>query len=185
MESRRSLLKKLALGVGGLAFPAATAAACESVAELPAPDTRNVPPASVPDPAGAAPEAATGPSAWPLVAPLREGDAVGHGWSLDSVSPVQDGAAVVILRHAEGARDARIHVCLHRGRPIGAAFTSRLDLVLMNGGRGDEWTEESLGMALGALASVLQQNEAGARKAVAAMKTHAERLRTVASLTLS
>jgi hypothetical protein len=82
----------------------------------------------------------------------------------------------------ERGRTHRVHVCRNDGSPQGLVYTSRLDLVVMNGGQGDLPTEEGLAQAVAALAHVVAANEA---KMPAGLFTdllpHAERVQRFAA----
>ena len=115
---------------------------------------------------------------WWLLSPLKEGSSVGKGWVLDSLGPIEQGAAILTLRHADG-RFQNIHLCVHDGEPKGLAHTSLLDLVLMDGGQGDKPTDESLGRVLMGLAKRIEHNElAGVEDLtdLASLQTHAQRV---------
>jgi len=156
METRRSVLQRLMM-LGVLPAAAArSASGAKPVAET------------------AASPATEPPAPWELLAPLRAGDALGLGWTLENLSPVRDGATVLVLR--QGDRQARVHVCRRDGTPRGVAFTERLDLLVMNGGRGDTVTEESLGRVLLGLAPVLARNEAKLPGLLGGLQSHARRL---------
>ena len=137
MATRRQLIQ--GLGIGMLAGTAPTAALAKDAPRRRATWTTDRPP-------------------WWLLAPLAAGSSVGRGWSLDALSPVRDGAAVLSLSHRDG-RLARLHICAHDGRPRGLAHTALFDLVLMDGGQGDRPTDESLGRVLLTLAHHLRRNE--------------------------
>ncbi|GEM_PF-3228219 len=89
---------------------------------------------------------------WTLLAPLQAGDALGLGWVLGDLEPVRRGAAVLVLDGPDG-RSARVHLCRRGDVPVGVASTEEVDLVLMNGGDGDDPTVESLGRVLRSLAA--------------------------------
>lgn len=95
---------------------------------------------------------------WWLVDPLGPGAAVGRGWVLADLSPVRQGAAVFTLQHRDG-RQARVHLCARQGRPVGLAHTGLFDLVLMDGGTGQQPTDEHLGRAVIALARRVRRHE--------------------------
>jgi len=179
MISRRELIGKAAVGAtaaaaltAGVALTAgasvrATPAGTGDVAER----NDTVGPPSV--------DAVTSPPPWALLSPLAAGSEVGHGWHLAELSPVQDGACAVTLRNARG-RAHRIHVCGNDGNPQGLVYTRRVDLVVMNEGKGDLPTEEHFAQAVAALAHVIAANESRAGVA-AELLPHAERLRRFAA----
>ena len=47
---------------------------------------------------------------WWLLSPLTEGSAVGKGWVLDSLGPIEQGAAILTLRNEDGLYQ-NIHLC--------------------------------------------------------------------------
>src|SRR5712691_3847598 len=192
MLSRRELIGKGAVGAtAALTLGAAARTAVASTRAFQAATTdaahgrdgrSAVPPAA--EHAVAAPaecDAKTSPPPWELLSPLAAGSEVAHGWRLADLSPVQDGACVVTLRNA-GGRLHRIHVCRNDGNPQGIVYTRRVDLVVMNEGKGDLPTEENLAQAVAALAHVVAANEAKwPEHVVAALLPHAERLRRFAA----
>lgn len=74
---------------------------------------------------------------------------------------------------------ARVHLCHHQGDPKGLAHSDLIDLVLMDGGRGDRATDESLGRVLMGLAAHIRDNELSADGdlgALARMQPHSDRV---------
>jgi len=115
------------------------------------------------------------------VSPLVAGAVVGHGWRLADLSSVRDGACVVTLENDRG-RTHRVHLCRNDGEPQGLIYTRRMDLVVMNEGRGDLPTEEHLAQAVAELAHVVAGNEAKLSDGVLAeLLPHAERVRRFAA----
>ena len=111
---------------------------------------------------------------WELLAPFTKGTPIGLGWVLDSLSPVRGGAASLALRHEEHGI-VRVTIRRNDGAPLGVAHTDRLDFMLMNGGSGGTYTEESIGRVLIALADALRrQNGAVRQDLIAALLPHAE-----------
>ena len=180
--SRRAFVGKLATGAAGAAV--ALAAGVKGAEALSAPqwstgrvegeDGRHgdLASAGAPQPevrqeaAGAvnAPPASTvvapdAPPPWELLRPLAKDSKVVHGWRVADLSPVVDGSFVLTLENRRG-RAHRVHVCRNDGRPEGLVYTKQLDLVVMNGGRGDLPTEEGLAQAVAEVAHVLAANEA-------------------------
>ncbi len=127
------------------------------------------------------PGAGTAPP-WELLRPLRVGTAVGHGWRVADLSGVADGVCVLTLRNGRG-RTHRVHLCGKVGRPRGLVYTRRVDMVVMNGGRGDMPTDEGLAQAVAAVAHVLAANERRRQHegVVAQLMPHAERVRRYAA----
>jgi hypothetical protein len=118
------------------------------------------------------------PPPWELLQPLALGSEVGHGWRVADLSAVVDGSCVLMLENERG-RSHRVHVCGNDGRPQGVVYTKRMDLVVMNGGRGDLPTEEGLAQAVAEVGHVLAANEAKWESApvVTALVPQAERVR--------
>src|SRR5205823_5589161 len=126
-------------------------------------------------------EAIASPPPWELVSPLAAGSVVAHGWRLVDLGPVQDGSSVATLENERG-RAHRVHLCRNDGDPQGLVYTRRVDLVVMNEGRGDLPTEEHLAQAVAALAHVVAANEARMPDGVLAeLLPHAERVRRFAA----
>lgn len=164
MQSRRNLLKNIGLGAAAAAAGAGTVKAVHA--------------AHVGTMEAFASGGSTRSAPWWLVSPLRQGSAVGKGWSVQSLSAVERGAAVLELAHHDGEL-ARVHVCAHAGTPKGLASTVLFDLVLMDGGQGEQPTPEGLGRALMGVASRVRRNELVGEtdlKSVSRMLTHAERV---------
>jgi hypothetical protein len=122
------------------------------------------------------------PPPWELLAPLALGSEVGHGWRVADLSSVVDGSCVLTLENERG-RTHRVHLCGNDGKPQGLVHTKRMDLVVMNGGRGDLPTEEGLAQAVAQVAHVLAANEAKWQSApvVTALLPQAERVRQFGS----
>lgn len=115
---------------------------------------------------------------WWLLSPLQQGASLGRGWSIDALSPIESGAAILTLAHRDG-RQARVHMCAWKDAPRGVAHTELLDLIIMDGGQGDRPTEEGLGRALSSLASRIRRNELRIDadiRALAGMQSHEERV---------
>lgn len=90
--------------------------------------------------------AATAPP-WALIAPFEQHSEVGLGWSIADLEPIRRGAAVLVLAGPAG-RNARVHLCRRGTTPRGVAWSATVDVLLMNGGAGDQPTTESLGRVL-------------------------------------
>lgn len=161
MDTRRSVLKKLAVGgVTAAAVPATGVAAFETGKAL------------------AAGQLPTGPAPWWLFAPVGLGSPLSFGWYIAGLSPVVDGASVLTLAHASG-RKAEVHVCAHGGQPTGLASTQLVDMVLMDGGTGSARTDELLGRVILGLADRVRSNETnpeGDLFPIARMMTHDQRV---------
>ena len=114
---------------------------------------------------------------WPLLAPFREGSALGLGWSLGSLSPVRGGAAVLVFQHEAGGI-ARVTLRRNGGAPVGVAYTDDLDFMLMNGGGGAARTEASIGRILAGMAIVLRKRARASAHTdlLATLQPHAEKV---------
>ncbi|MEO8601929.1 MAG: 2Fe-2S iron-sulfur cluster-binding protein [bacterium] len=112
---------------------------------------------------------------WALLAPFDAGTELGLGWSLDSLSPVRGGAAMLLLQHADG-QTARVAIRRNSGAPLGVAHTAQLDFLVLNGGSGVSHTDGSISRVLGALAAALDANAVEIpAELLAALQAHAER----------
>jgi len=184
--SRRTFVAKVATGAAGAALALSATAGQSNAAvphrsnvegDLPGPRDEQMNIAAANDHVATSAEAiASAPAPWKLLAPLREGSAVTPQWRVKSLSEIVDGAAVLTLENAAG-RSHRVHLCRNDGRPQGLVYTDKLDMVVMNGGRGDLPTEEGFGQAVAEVAHVLASNEKsrGHAKLVVSMLPQAER----------
>lgn len=171
MKSRRNLLKMMGMTAAATAVPV-TAAASDPTAR------RAVVAALTADGSSGAP--------WWLLSPVQQGSAVGLGWRVAGLSTVSRGAAVLSLAHRDG-REASVHLCAHHGSPRGLAHSALFDLILMDGGQGDQSTPEDLGRALVNLAARIRGNEVSDKadlRPLAHMMTHAERVALYGAETL-
>jgi hypothetical protein len=186
MLSRRDLVGKLAAGAAGALVLATSKGADAAISGSENGPSRHnegaleqVPPAAVEADAPPATSTAPPPAApppWQLLRPLTLGATVAHGWRLADLGGPAAGACVVTLQNERG-RTQRVHLCRNDGRPQGLVYTDRFDLVVMNGGRGDLGTDESMAQAVAAIAHVLAANEDGAdREVLAALLPHSERV---------
>ena len=189
MLSRRELMGKAAVGAAGALALSAARTGIASTRPLHAPTDRltddRPAPADERDgqgaPASPAEAVPTAPPPWALVSPFVAGAVIGHGWRLADLSPVEDGACVVTLENERG-RARRVHLCRNDGDPQGLIYTRRLDLVVMNEGKGDLPTEEPLAQAVAALAHAVAANEATMTDGVLGeLLPHAERVRRFAA----
>lgn len=119
---------------------------------------------------------------WWLLNPYRPGVEVGLGWQVGGLTEPHRGAYLLQLHHVDGG-SARVNVCFHQGQPKGIGHTEHLDLILMDGGDGDQPTRESLGRVIRQIAVVMRENEAKALHSdgpeaaqLAALLTHSERV---------
>jgi ferredoxin len=103
----------------------------------------------------AARAAASDDPPWTLLMPFGEGAPLGLGWVLESLGPVRDGAATLVLRHQQHGI-ARVALRRNGGAPLGVAHTDHLDFMLMNGGGGTAQTESTVGTVLNSLAGTLR-----------------------------
>lgn len=149
MESRRAFLSVAAFGLVGASL--------------------------VPQMAHAASEPARGAAPLWLLAPLRLGDTIGLGWSLQTVAPPQAGAVTLKLRHESG-KVARVDLSLREGAPKGPASTPYIDFIVMDGGQGDAPMDESLGRTLRRLAALVGENEAQLPELLSSLDSHQDRL---------
>lgn len=155
MNSRRNLLKTAGLTAAALAI---TSTGQKSVAAFA--------------------QGRDGGAPWWLLSPLKQGASLGRGWSIEGLSPIESGAAILTLAHRDG-RQTRVHLCAWKDAPRGVAHTDLLDLIVMDGGQGDRPTEEGLGRALSSLASRIRRNELRLDadiRALAGMQSHEERV---------
>lgn len=95
---------------------------------------------------------------WWLIAPVRRGSYVGSGWRVQSLSRIEQGAAVLTLAHLSG-KVAAVHLCRRAGLPRGLAHTPNLDLYLMNDGDGELPTPEGVGRAVKTVAMRITRRE--------------------------
>ena len=197
MLSRREMVRKLAAGAAGatVVWAASAKQASATLTRSTAnaqigtgpngsaagepPQTADVP-MPLPEQAKASPPepVAPPPPPWDLLRPLAAGSIVAHGWRVTDLSSPEGGACVLTLQNQRG-RAYRVHLCRNDGRPQGLVYTNALDLVVMNGGRGDLPTEEGLAQAVAEVSHVLAANESSWRHepASATLLPHAERIR--------
>ncbi len=172
MLSRRAFVGKLAVGAAaaGAVTTLGSRAEARSTAATPPVAPESAPPATAAE--IAAPVAAP---PWELVAPLRAGTDLGHGWTVAELSPVHAGSCVLTVTHASG-RQHRIHLCRNAGTPAGLVHTAQVDLLVMNGGAGDLRTDEGLAQAVATVAHAVARNESATRVAEVGLLAHAERV---------
>ena len=99
-----------------------------------------------------------GASAWWLIAPATQGTELPGGWVISDMSPIQRGAAVLLIQHPEDG-ELEVHLCRHDGNPKGPVHTVLFDLIVMDGGRGRRRTDPTVGQALTELGYYIQANE--------------------------
>ena len=198
MLSRRDLVGKLAVGAAGVALVASgtrVRAAVDSgadhagsapedpgmekelreAAEAAGRELREAAEAALAPAEEVAVGIVQGPPPWELLAPLKLGSSVAYGWHVADLTGPVNGACVLTLQNERG-RVQRVHLCRNDGTPQGFVYTRRLDLVVMNGGRGDLGTEENLAQAVAAIAHVIAANEDRNAAAIDALLPHAERV---------
>ena len=118
---------------------------------------------------------ASAPPPWQLLQPLRAGSDLAEGWSVKDLGEIAEGSCVLTLTNQRG-RTSRLHICRNDGSPEGLVYTDRLDIVVMNGGRGDMPTEEGLGQAVAKVAHVLAANEKSASSIIQELMPQNQRL---------
>ncbi len=169
-QERRKVLQ---FGLAAVAVPLVGAAPAR--AEGPAPMAaapaaehlpEDTPPALLGDDAGLGPVA--------LLAPHALGSELGMGWTFRDLRAADRGAMLLTLERATDGALARVHVCRNGGCPAGIASTDELDFLLMNGGRGDDASDEVLGRVLLRVANIARVNEA--QVSLAGLLTHEERI---------
>ena len=166
MRTRRDILTHFGLGAAGCALGGQSAAAHTRRATLQA----------------FAQGHSESAQPWWLLEPLSEGDVVGAGWKIESLSPVRQGAAVLTLRHPRRG-NLPIHICIHNGAPRGYAHTELFDLIVMDGGRGTGIVEPELEEVFHHIAEQILSNELRDDQSarvydIERMMTHAERVQT-------
>jgi len=117
---------------------------------------------------------------WWLLEPLSPGDHVGSGFSVEDLSPVRGGAAVLTLRHPVRGT-LSIHICSHEGQPQGYAYSEFFDLIVMDGGRGSGSVDPQVAAMFQHIAFQLRNNElrddhAAQMRDIERMMTHRERV---------
>ena len=122
----------------------------------------------------------TADAPWSLLDPLKVGSSVGKGWSMNALSTVRGGSAVMTLSHGVHG-DARVHICALRGQGQGLSQTRLLDFVLMDGGDGNLRTNEGLARVVKGIANRVAKNEVCAvdtstLDAMSGMLSHDERM---------
>jgi len=185
MLSRRDLVGKLAAGTAVLCAAGAARASLTSArheanppagsgpGDAPRANGSDLPPTMV----GEGPAATLhAPQPWELLYPLTLGTVMASGWRLSGFTGVVDGSCVATLENERG-RAHRVHICRNDGSPQGLVYTSRFDLLVMNGGRGDLPTEEGFAQAVAEMAHALAGNEAHHEHVVTALLPQAERVR--------
>ena len=120
MQSRRTILRTLSAATALVAAPQVHAGRASSLSHSPP---------------------------WWLLNPMDVGTDLGADWSLASLGPIIDGAAIIVLSHPEQG-EVRIHLCLHEGAPKGFAHTDLFDLIVIDHGRGIRPVPKDLAPAL-------------------------------------
>ncbi|MEO8601497.1 MAG: hypothetical protein ABI629_02865 [bacterium] len=172
MLSRRDMVGKLAAGTAAVcvvgvaraglasARPQTTAPDGADLASSPGADAASVSPQGRIDVVldGGPPMTLSAEQPWELLHPLAQGSAVANGWSVAALTGAVNGSCVLTLQNERG-RSQRVHLCRNDGRPQGLVYTNQFDLVVMNGGEGDQPTNEGFAQAVAKVAHVLAANE--------------------------
>jgi hypothetical protein len=109
-----------------------------------------------------------GAAPWWLIAPLTVGSTLAYGWYVGGLGRVTRGASVLTLKHSSG-REVRVHLCGYESEPRGVAHTGLIDLVLMDGGSGNEQTDEAIGRIVLGVANKIAVNEISSNEGLAAV----------------
>lgn len=166
-QERRKVLQ---FGIAAAVVPLVHAA--PGVAGEPTAEPRSIAGPEVSTPKRLGDDAAAGPHE--LLAPHSPGADLGMGWTFLDLRAPDRGAMLLSLKHVSDGAVARVHLCRNSGCPAGIASTERLDFILMNGGRGDDASDEELGRVLLRVAGIVQGNEA--EIALEGLQTHEERI---------
>ncbi len=179
--SRRAFVGKIATGAAGAAValtataaPAMAAARRESAASADFTGESATAQDDAMQPLGAEIASETAPAPWDLIKPLAAGSAVSEGWRVQTMTGVVHGSSVLTLENERG-RAHRVHICRNSGAPSGLVYTDNVDLVVMNGGRGDLPTEEGFGQAVAEIAHAIAANEKRLPQIVAELMPQSER----------
>lgn len=95
-----------------------------------------------------------------LLAPLEVGSMIGT-WRIEKFGSLHAGALGVVLSDAQGQR-FQVDICARDkdiGAPSAPAHTERCDLFIANGGKGNDPTSETQGLAAMTLAEVIKSHE--------------------------
>lgn len=190
MLSRRDLVGKLAAGTAAVCAVGVARAGFASSDPRDTAKGANRTAAGAAQPAGAqssqpgesralfdaeAPSTLAAERPWALLRPLSTGSSVGHGWHVADLTGAANGSCVLTLENARG-RSHRVHICRNDGSPQGLVYTTKFDLVVMNGGAGDLPTEEGFAQAVAEVAHVLAANERQGEAIVPQLLAHNERV---------
>lgn len=159
MNTRRKVLKGIAVGAAACSLSGGTALAAKSSLD------------------GRDGFLGDGASPWWLIAPLTAGSNLAYGWYVGGLGEVTRGAAVLTLKHSSG-RQVRVHLCGYDSEPRGVAYTGMVDMVLMDGGFGDSQTDEDVGRIILGIAQNIANNEINSAESlvdVSNMLSHAKR----------
>jgi len=170
-QERRKVLQ---YGLAAAAVPLVRVApaAAEGAPSDPGPEAKEAKGPAGPPPVELGAKVASGPMA--LMAPHVVGSDLGRGWTLLDLRAPDRGAMLLSLKRTADGAVARVHLCRNGGCPAGIASTDRLDFMLMNGGGGDEASDEELGLVLLELAPAVAANEADID--LKGLQTHEERI---------
>lgn len=167
MNSRRDVLKTMALGIG-LAVPAGLALKRSQVSTTPAAEPNNQKQLAV--------AKVETPAPWQLFAPFQRGQEISHGWAITGLTGAIAGAFNLRLSNVDG-RTSVVHVCLKDEFSSGIAQSELFDLVLQNGGAANVPSDEKLAQTLQALATSMRDNELSISSSmVAGLMSHEDRV---------
>jgi hypothetical protein len=184
MNSRRDVLKKMLFGAAASALPVKIAAAQGFSNGSEAIDAEALEKALSEHPqarqwVARMASLETSPAPWDLIAPLEAGADIALGWSIENLSEVTLGAAILTLKHAQG-HTAHVHISSHSGAPVGMTSTQHFDIVLMNGADGNTPSAEPVGRVVLSIADLIRRNESANAQLVRVaddMLSHEDRTR--------
>lgn len=185
MDSRRDVLKKMLFGAAASAIPLKIATAhalSNDGSDAINPDALEKALSEHPQARQHVARMAsmeTSPAPWDLIAPLQAGTEIALGWSIESLSEITLGAAILTLKHSQG-HTAHVHISSHSGNPIGVANTGHFDIVLMNGADGNTPSAEPVGRVVLTIADLIRRNEEAntkLRRVADNMLSHEDRTR--------
>ncbi len=172
VDQKRRKVLQYGLAAAAVPFIQVAPAAAGGASKDPAPEASEAKGTHASPPIALGAEVFAGPME--LLAPHVVGSDLGRGWTLLDLRAPDRGAMLLSLKHAADGAVARVHLCRNGGCPAGIASTDRLDFMLMNGGGGDEPSDEELGLVLLDLATAVAANEAEID--LKGLQTHEERI---------
>ena len=104
---------------------------------------------------------------------IQPGVGVIDGWKIHKVS-WEEGAVRVSISDIED-NQVIMDICRRQGKAEGVEHTDHLDFIVMNDGGGKTWTQTPAHQAVRIIREVLGRMDVDTGKAVAMMRTHAER----------